>query len=94
MTKLQNKFVDIEGHGQFEIREPLFEDIEVMFQSVEGDGAGEKAVAMNLIKKCIYKDGKRVFDEPVGASLGMKLLKLAPEIMAMIGMDAETEKKD
>lgn len=94
MTKLQSKIVEIEGYGQFEIREPLFEDIEVMFEDTGGESGKEKAVAMNLIKKCIYKDNKRVFDEPVGAALGMKLLKMAPDIMAMIGMDADTEKKD
>lgn len=93
MAKLQSKIVPVEGYGDFEIREPLFEDIEAMFDS-SGDSGKEKTVAMSLIKKCIYKDDKRVFDEPVGAALGMKLLKLAPDIMAMIGMDADTEKKD
>lgn len=91
--ELQTKIVTVEGYGEFEIREPLFGDVESMF----GEGEASKSMAMDLMKKCIFKDGELVFSKPVGARLGMQLLKLAPEVLKLAGLTTEGEdgeKKD
>lgn len=83
--ELKSKVVVVDGFGEVEIREPLFETIEAFF-----NGGDAKTFGTSLLKKCLYKDGKLIFDSPVGATLGIKLMKLAPEVMEMVGFNEET----
>lgn len=82
--ELRTKIVVVEGFGEVEIREPLFEDVEVFF-----NGGDAKTFGTNLLKKCLYKDGELIFSKPVGAALGIKLMKLAPDVMEMVGFNEE-----
>jgi hypothetical protein len=88
MTELKSVKVQVEGYGEFEIREPLFEDIEQFFGAEPGKAEGSK-FGINLLKKCVYKDGELVWSKPVGAQLGVKLMALAPDVMEIIGFKAE-----
>ena len=93
--QLKSKIVEVEGYGEVEIREPLYDDIEEMFFT---GAEGPSAKPTELLRKCLYKPGtdQRIFDERIGASLGLKLMRLSPDIMAFLGMTTETteEKKD
>jgi hypothetical protein len=80
--ELKSIEVEIEGFGVFEIREPLFEDVEAMFDSAEG---ASKTFGLNLLKKCVYQNGELVWNKPVGAAKGIKLMALAPQVMQLIG---------
>lgn len=88
MSELQVAKITIEGFGEFEIREPLFEDIEHLFGGGKSD-EDPKKFGLNLLKKCVYKDGELVWSKPVGAKLGMKLMALAPQVMELIGFGDE-----
>jgi hypothetical protein len=83
--ELKSKVVMVEGFGEVEIREPLFETIEAFF-----NGGDAKTFGTSMLKKCLYSEGKLIFDQPVGASLGIKLMKLAPEVMEMVGFNEES----
>lgn len=93
--QLKSKLVEVEDYGQVEIREPLYDDIEEMFFGLDGKPTGKPT---DLLRKCLYKPGtdQRLFDEPIGAALGMRLMRLSPDVMAFLGMTTEEseEKKD
>lgn len=91
MTELKKVMIEVEGFGEFEIREPLFDDIETFFGS--GVEADPQKFGLSILKRCIFKDNKRVWDGPVGARLGMKLMALAPQVMELIGFSS-AEGKD
>jgi hypothetical protein len=85
MTELQSVKIVVEGYGEFEIREPLFDDIEQFFGGGDDKSVDPKKFGLNLLKKCVYKDGELVWSKPVGAQLGLKLMALAPQVMDLVG---------
>lgn len=88
--ELKSIFVEVEGLGQVEIREPLFSDIESFFDS----DLDQKKFGINLLKKCLYQDGKLVFEQKLSAAVGMRLIALAPQVMQMVGFSDAVEADD
>jgi|JI10StandDraft_1071094.scaffolds.fasta_scaffold81963_3 hypothetical protein len=93
MSELKSVKIQVEGYGEFEIREPLFDDIEQFFGGGDDKNADPKKFGLNLLKKCVYKDGELVWSKPVGAQLGIKLMGLAPQVMDLVGFN-DDEGKD
>lgn len=92
MSELKSVKINVEGYGEFEIREPLFDDIEQFFGGGDKD-VDPKKFGLNLLKKCVYKDDELVWSKPVGAQLGLKLMSLAPQVMELVGFK-DDEGKD
>lgn len=80
--------VEVEGVGTIEFREPLFNDFAPIFMT----GDEKKIDPLALLRLTVYKDGKRMFDSPVGASAGMALMKHVHLAIEVCGMsDAKKE---
>jgi hypothetical protein len=86
-VELKSVLVQVEGVGEVEIREPLFDDIEKFFD----DTSDQKKFGINLLKQCLYKDGQRIFESKVSAAVGMKLMALAPQVMALVGFESTAD---
>lgn len=87
--ELKSVMVEVQGIGQVEIREPMFEDIEAFFDA-EMDA---KKFGLTVLKRCLYKDGELIFSKPVGAAAGVRLMALAPQVMELIGFNQTEEGK-
>jgi hypothetical protein len=80
---LKSKVVTVEGIGEIEFREPLYENVEPLLNASEQSNK----LGSELLKLCTYKDGKRLFDGPVGVSTFMKLLAHVGDCLEVCGMD-------
>jgi hypothetical protein len=84
---LKSKTVSIEGVGEVEFREPLFDEIAPLL-------AGDQAnLGVSVIKLCTWHEGKRLFDGPVGVSVGMAVMKHVNVALEVCGM-VEEKKPD
>ena len=80
---LKSKTVDVDGVGEVEFREPLFDEIAPLLTD------DNKNIGVAVLKLCAWKDGKRLFDSPVGVSVGMALMKHVGVALEVCGMGEE-----
>ena len=84
---LKSKTVAVEGVGDVEFREPLFDEIAPLLTD------DQKNLGVSVLKLCTWQDGKRLFDSPVGVSVGMALMKHVNVALEVCGM-VEEKKAD
>jgi hypothetical protein len=85
---LKNKFVEIDGLGKIEFREPLYTEVQNLLTP------DNTKLGTELLVLCTYKDDVKLFDTPVGMSTYMKLLPHVTDCLEVCGMGDEVEKKD
>lgn len=77
---LKSKIVLVEGVGEVEFREPLFDEIAPL---LTGDNEN---IGIAVLKLCTWFGGKRMFDGPVGVSAGMAVMKHVQDALEVCGM--------
>lgn len=78
--ELASKTVEVNGVGLIEFREPLYDSVSPLLTENNQD------LGKEILKLCAYKDGKRLFDEPVGIRTFMALLAHINDCMEVCGM--------
>lgn len=84
---LKSKTVTVEGVGEVEFREPLFDEIAPLLSEDQAN------LGVKVLKLCTWVDGKRLFDSPVGVSVGMAIMKHVQVALEVCGM-VEEKKAD
>jgi hypothetical protein len=84
---LKSKTVSVEGVGEVEFREPLFNDVAPLLTE------SQENLGLKILRLCAWVDGKRLFDGDVGVSVGMAVMKHVNVALEVCGM-VEEKKAD
>ncbi len=80
MVPLKSKVVQVEGVGEVEFREPLYDLVEPLL--VENNAN----LGKDILKLCAYQNGEPIFSKPVGITTFMALLAHVGDCMEVCGM--------
>jgi hypothetical protein len=78
---LKSKIVSVDGIGEVEFREPLFDEVAPLLSMED-----QRNLGVAVLKLCTWVDGKRLFDGPVGVSVGMAVMKHVQDALEVCGM--------
>lgn len=77
---LKTKIVVVEDVGEIEVRELAYSEAEALFE-LDSSKLGKE-----LIKRCLYLNGERIFDTGIGISVANKLFLLSADVLEVNGM--------